>query len=122
MAQKEPLEPGYPRLAARMGCFPETAIFSRSGDLTARNLLYLQAELLHLRAYLVTIEMEAHSNDKEKAELRGRSWYDLRYEPGEHVGENGQWALILRIRETMEEYGMQPVLPETDVNISLTQL
>lgn len=113
MTQGPPPEPGYPRLAARMGLFPETAIFSRFGDLTARNLLYLQAELLHLRAYLETIEKEAYSEDKEKAELWARSWYDLRYNSGEKGGDNDRWALILRIRETMKEYGTRSVLSET---------
>lgn len=105
MAHKLPPEPGYPRLAGRMGLFPETAIFSRFGDLTARNLLYLQAELLHMRAFLEKIEREAHSDDQEKAELWGRSWYELRYEPGEKDSSNQRWALILRVRETMKQYG-----------------
>ncbi|KAE9988536.1 hypothetical protein EG327_003332 [Venturia inaequalis] len=104
MAHKLPPEPGYPRLAARMGLFPETAIFSRFGDLTARNLLYLQAELLHERAYLEKLERQAHSDDGEKADLWARSWYDLRHDPEEKGKDNSRWALILRVRGTMKEY------------------
>jgi hypothetical protein len=39
---------GYPKLARHMGASPEIAIFRRFGALNAQNLLYLQAELVHL--------------------------------------------------------------------------
>lgn len=58
MAQVTPAVDGYPSLAVRMGVFPETAIFKRFGDLSARNLLYLQAELFHLRAGFLELERE----------------------------------------------------------------
>ncbi|RDI80183.1 putative copper-transporting ATPase [Venturia inaequalis] len=104
MTQKPPPEQGYPRLASRMGLFPETAIFTRFSDLTARNLLYLQAELLHLRNYLEDMEMRARSEDKEKAKKMARSWWDLCNEAQEEGIENGQWNLILSIREKLKEY------------------
>jgi hypothetical protein len=105
MAHISPPEEGYPRLAARMGLFPETAIFTRFGDLTARNLLYLQAELLHMRAYLEDIERKAYSKDKEKAKRWAKSWWDLCNEPREKGTDDGQWTLILSIREKLKEYG-----------------
>lgn len=46
---KEPsIRNGYPELAKIMGPAPGMALFKRFSSLSARNLLYKQAELLHL--------------------------------------------------------------------------
>lgn len=43
-----PIRNGYPELAKIMGPVPGMALFKRFSSLSARNLLYKQAELLHL--------------------------------------------------------------------------
>ena len=49
---------GYPRLAALMGSYQETAIFRRFGKLNMLNLLSLQAELTDLEVQLENIVQE----------------------------------------------------------------
>ena len=39
---------GYSKLASLMGTYSDTLIFRHFGALSAQNLLYLQAELVHL--------------------------------------------------------------------------
>jgi hypothetical protein len=49
---------GYPKLAGYMGLAPEIAMFRRFGALNARNILYLQSELVVLEARLKFVEAE----------------------------------------------------------------
>jgi hypothetical protein len=102
---------GYPQLAHRMGLFPETAIFKRFGDLSARNLLYLQAELLHMHTALGELEEEERNavhkgTGKVKGMRYAADWYELYNSREEADNESEQWNLILQIRAKLKEYGL----------------
>jgi hypothetical protein len=101
---------GYPQLAHQMGLFPETAIFKRFGDLSARNLLYLQAELLHMHINLRELEEEERDavhkgNEKGKGLRYAADWYELYNSRKEADNESDQWDLIVEIRAKLKEYG-----------------
>lgn len=95
--------PGYPQLAERMGRTPETAILRRFAGLNARNLLYLQAELVQLEGDLA----EAEVADSRREEGLGRKfstdwfWLVQSVNGNEH---SRQWQLMLKVRERLKEY------------------
>jgi hypothetical protein len=91
-------------LAAHMGLMPEIAIFRRFGDLTARNLLYLQAELLDLGMRLREVEHRDHFDKDPQKEgyLYAADWYNLYKSKDRDDGR--QWELVIRVREKLEEY------------------
>jgi hypothetical protein len=93
---------GYPKLAKQMGQYPETAIFSRFGDLNAQNLLYLQAELVHLQARLRSYEASNSKSQNGNKALYARDWYWLENSAAEGDGE--QWQTMLEIRTKLKEY------------------
>ncbi|KAE9988541.1 hypothetical protein Vi05172_g9872 [Venturia inaequalis] len=106
MAQVPNVIGGYPRLATQMGLFPEVAIFKTFGDLTARNLLYLQAELLLLHG-------ELRKAEKIDTKIKGRHCatdYNRLHELGNTEKEDRhQWELVLQLRAKLKEYG-KPIL------------
>ena len=97
------LQNGYPKLAGRMGIQPEMTTFKRFGALNARNLLYMQSELMNLERTLKRVVMEdamARQGDKPNY---SRDFYWLHY--SELVGPDiRQLNLIKRIREVLKEY------------------
>jgi hypothetical protein len=79
---------GYPRMAARMGLIPETAMFRRFGALNCRNILYLQNELCQLECDLQKLE-----------------WADSASTTGmKRDGDAKQRDLVMRLRTTLREY------------------
>src|SRR5437762_11474742 len=68
----------YPRLSEFMGSWSDVAIFRRFANLNAENLLFLQAELLHLEHELQKVREEATRREDEKMQLAMRSWWDLK--------------------------------------------
>jgi len=95
---------GYPRLATRMGLYPEFAIFKRFGDLSTRNLLYLQAELTYLSADLLDLEKEDDEDKAIKGIRYAQDWYKLGNSHSEEDNQNGQWDLVLKMRAKVTEY------------------
>jgi hypothetical protein len=87
----------YTELAHLMGKHPDVAIFRRFSALNAKNLLYLQAELVELEAKLVAIA----KREKENTEQYEMSWYML-----SHSRDNQQWQTFLDIRKKLKEYSM----------------
>ncbi|OJD31910.1 uncharacterized protein BKCO1_4300026 [Diplodia corticola] len=57
-----PIRNGYPELAKIMGSVPGMALFKRFSSLSAHNLLYKQAELLHLGERLQQMDRLDRSN------------------------------------------------------------
>ncbi|KAF2439438.1 hypothetical protein P171DRAFT_369901 [Karstenula rhodostoma CBS 690.94] len=96
------LVPGFPMLAGEMEQSPETAIFRRFASLNARNLLYLQQELIDMENRLKQLEYRDSVSDKgwrkhyakNSASLRGSIAFD----------DPAQWTLMLQIREKLKEY------------------
>ena len=98
--------PGYRRLSAFMGTFPEAAIFPRFADLNARNILYLQTELLWLEDQLGKLDKaDAESGDIDRQEY-SRNWRLLTCAGTAEDGSSDQWRLFLRIRTVLDQYSM----------------
>ena len=104
MSNTTQLVEGYPKLAGQMGDFPETAILRRFSTLNSQNLLYLQAEIIHLESELREHEMSNSRAQDGKKHLYARDWYWLKKSVEE--GDGAQWRAVLRTREKLKEYSM----------------
>jgi hypothetical protein len=101
------LQLGYPKLAGRMAVLPEIAMFKRFGALNARNLLYMQSELMMLEARLKQVEAEDAMTMQNRKQDYSRDFYWLHY--SEIVGpDTKQLNLIRRIREILKDYSAFP--------------
>lgn len=87
---------GYAKVAKLMSMYPEFAVFRRFQALNIQNLLYLQAEIIHLEDGLKTIIAE----DAERPDRRFHSqdWWSLSQD-----GEE-QWESWLELRTKLEKY------------------
>ncbi|KAH5099394.1 hypothetical protein HBI21_054020 [Parastagonospora nodorum] len=97
---------GYPSLAAFIASDRDrtTLIYKRFDELAARNLLHLQSELADLHAQQRAFDEEDLTADLETKQC-ARNWES--FKKAAAMGDNRQkerWALMLRIRETMQEY------------------
>jgi hypothetical protein len=94
---------GYPQLASLMGTYPILSIYRRFSVLNARNLLYLQAELVDLEQQLKDYTLEdIQSGDRER-KLHARNWYFLSRVP-DGGASCAQWYTMLAIRGKLKEY------------------
>lgn len=117
------LVPGYPTLAGRMGVMPEIGMFRRFGALNARNLLYLQNDLVMLEQELKLVEAEDAKSDKGKKERYSRNAYwlsnsDERIKGQLRDGDTRQRDLVLQMRSLLNEYSMSPSSQNCEANIS----
>jgi hypothetical protein len=97
---------GYTALASWMGKFPEAAVFRRFSALNAKNLLYLQAELIQLE-----IEYETKCAASRQMPNPDGSVFDLQdcsleYLKSVHSADGGktQWEIFQEIREKLKDY------------------
>ncbi|MCJ1462994.1 hypothetical protein MMC07_001598 [Pseudocyphellaria aurata] len=90
----------YSRLANLIASHPEMALFRQFASLNVKNILYMQAELVHLEAELENIEREdKHSKNGDKFEV---SLFDLK---ASSCTENDiQWRKVLEIRSKLQQY------------------
>ena len=94
----------YTRLASLISTHNELAIVRHFGVLKAKNLLYLQAELVHLEAELAVIENEnKFSGDSERIAFQ-TSVFDLKESSTSNKAL--QWQKALEIRSKLKEYSM----------------
>jgi len=93
---------GYPELAKIMGPYSGMGIYRRFAELNARNLLYLQAELLNLEEELDTLTL-ADRYSPFKANRRYAKSVKKLIQSREADG-SGQWHKILEIRAKLKEY------------------
>ena len=94
---------GYSRLAALMRNRHDLAIFRQFSDLNAKNLLYMQGELVRLEVELKMIANEnKKSRDPEKIDFEKSITTMI----GPHRAEDGHkhWAKALEIREKLKDY------------------
>lgn len=92
---------GYPQVATFMGNYPELAMVRRFRGLNARNLLYLQAELIQIEKKLLKCEKE---DAKDKIDSRKKN-YSMNFAwLLQHKDNNKQYDLILQMREKLKEY------------------
>lgn len=93
---------GYPQLAVFQGKHPELRIYRRFSTLNARNLLYLQAELVDLEQKLDRYTTEDLSCDNPQRKKLSRNWYALSKRNNGLYSD--QWRTMLCLREKLKEY------------------
>ena len=94
---------GYNKLATLFDDFDDLAMFRSFNDLSAKSLLYMQAELLRLRQKLENqLEYDFHA-EKSDAEDVANYWRTLEESPEGYVGYR-QKQIILDIREKLKSY------------------
>lgn len=90
---------GYPGLAKQMGEYRGLNMFSRFAKLSARNLMYMQAEILHLERKLHVVTWADHRDGAKRIYERNATALMRSIE-----NEDSQWELFLEIREKLKEY------------------
>jgi hypothetical protein len=93
---------GYPQVANFMGEFPEMAMVRRFRGLNARNLLYLQAELVQIEKELLACERADAKGEDEAKKMYSKDFFWL--QQSENEPENKQWKLIEKMRAKLKEY------------------
>jgi len=104
---------GYAKLGLLMGEFPEHAIFRRFAALNAQNLLYFQAELVHLERKLRECANEDELSDKQRRKDYSKDWWSLSgsESQSDDIGEDSeQWKTCLEIRDKLQKYNEALVL------------
>lgn len=88
---------GYPKLAEAMECHSDIRIFRSFSALNIQNLLYLQAELLHLeKEWRETVSDDINSGDPARVALQ---FNVLKMQDGTGTeNEALQWAKFREIR------------------------
>ncbi|PVH73039.1 hypothetical protein DL98DRAFT_432025 [Cadophora sp. DSE1049] len=93
---------GYPKLACHMGRYLQSAIYRRFGSLNSQNILYMQAELIHLEKSLRHVEGGDATFTEGNRSKYSRDWYWLNTYAAEEGSE--QWETVLTIRQKLKEY------------------
>jgi len=94
---------GYDRLAALIGQHRGVAIFRRFSNLGAKDLLYRQAELVHLEAQLQKVVCEDRTSKDPDKEAYQYSVFDL-LDSASKPDKSHQWQKVLETRKKLEEY------------------
>jgi hypothetical protein len=91
---------GYPQIARLMGQHEELAILRKFNNMSLQNLLYMQAELMHLEEkYEIVSEKYAEIPSRP---FKSRDWWSLTQPDDE--GKTEQWDTVLEIRAALEKY------------------
>ncbi len=93
---------GYSKLAQMMGLDSELAIFRRFATLNLQNLLYLQAELVHLENELSRLVEVDRSSEHPRRRYYSQDWWSLSNSSDD--GDDKQWQKVLKIRTLLKEY------------------
>lgn len=92
---------GYQKLASMIGSHSDLAVFRKFGTLAAKNLLYMQAELVHLEAELGDI-VQQDLQDSERQDF-GTCWESLK-SVCNNDGADFQWKKVLEVRQKLKDY------------------
>lgn len=92
----------YTKLASLIGAHPELALFRQFAALNAKNILYMQADLVHLEAELEDIAREDRCSGHREKQSFEASVFDLKYSSG--TENDAQWQKVLEIRNKLKEY------------------
>ena len=107
-AVEDSFVPGYPSLAALIASDPDhsTAIYRRFDRLSARNLLYLQAELAILEKKQDDFDKQDFNSDDTNVKDKARNWESLiaRAESGTDNEAKERVELLKDIRKKLKEY------------------
>lgn len=100
MVRQKTVIHGYEEVAQFMSAHDEFAILRRFRALNMKNLLYLQAEILHLEEDLS--DLATRDAELPGRRYHGRDWWSLAN--GQDEGDREQWAKVLHLRETLATY------------------
>ncbi|KAL8878707.1 MAG: hypothetical protein Q9198_003543 [Flavoplaca austrocitrina] len=92
----------YHKLAGMMAHHEELAIFRRFDTLNLKNLLYMQAELIHLEAELRQMELDEKISADPNKPVHPMSVYDLREVTC--TGKTTQWAKYQEVQGKLQAY------------------
>ena len=98
---------GYPSLAAFIAsdCDKSTSIYRRFDRLSARNLLYLQSELMELEAQQDQLDAEdLHGSIENKKSARNWQYLRQRASTIDNVREKERLRVVKEVREKIKEY------------------
>jgi len=102
--RERPALQGYPKLARFIGERPGFAIFRRFSELNARNLLYLQAELLDVEEELYETEIDdQRDQDLRQLQFSMRGIHNGRAAPDGSKARS-RWKLYEEQRRLLKEY------------------
>jgi hypothetical protein len=108
--RERPALQGYPKLARFIGERPGFAIFRRFSELNARNLLYLQAELLDVEEELYETEIDdQRDQDLRQLQFSMRGIHNGRVAP-EGSKAHSRWKLYEEQRRLLKEYSEWHIL------------
>ncbi len=91
-----------------MGQYQDCAIIRRFSSLNSQNLLYLQAELVHLEKKLRALEARDYASQEGHRRNYSRDWYWLNRSVSEGDGE--QLQAVLDIRAILKEYSKSQMI------------
>ncbi|CAG8973847.1 hypothetical protein HYALB_00005592 [Hymenoscyphus albidus] len=91
---------GHAKVAGLISRYPELAIMRRFGDLNMENVLYLQAELVHLESEYRTLATDGQGHPDRL--VSAKDWASLAYSEDNH--DLAQWEKMLEIRQKLKEY------------------
>jgi hypothetical protein len=112
---------GYSGLAKFISSYSEYSIYRKFGALNAKNILYLQAEIMTLETELEEIaEEDWSSTDAERKQFH-QHWQTLS-RASQDSGKNLQWEKMLKIRELLEKYSKNAEMPLLETRVPLTSL
>jgi hypothetical protein len=100
-------EEGHAKVATMMIQYNEFAIFRKFSKLNYQNLLYLQAELMHLEANLKKLA-DRDGRDPNRT-CYSKDWWFLAQNEEEHDSRE-QWQKFLQIRNKLKEYSIPKLL------------
>lgn len=108
----------YAHLSTFMASYPEVFILRSFSELSVKNLIYLQAEIVHLESKLNKIAEQ----DQNLKTTFGRScatdWETLATRAG---SDSLQWQTFLQLREKLSEYRMsEPPLNACQLKLTLS--
>jgi hypothetical protein len=92
---------GYPRIAVYINSDNNSALFRRFGDVRARLLLYMQAEITDLEAQLAKLD----TDDDEKKDTKWRNAYSISVNDGKN--NEARKELLQKIAKRLDEYGTE---------------
>ncbi|RAH67573.1 uncharacterized protein BO66DRAFT_354745 [Aspergillus aculeatinus CBS 121060] len=97
--------PGYDKLATLMALDPGSSIFRRFAKLNAKNLLYLQAELVYLQTELDECVQRDHRSSSDEKRAYAFSVWRLQESLDQSEEEYpSQWRKVLEARALLREY------------------
>ncbi|EPE28076.1 hypothetical protein GLAREA_04867 [Glarea lozoyensis ATCC 20868] len=106
---------GYPKLACHMDAHPESSIYRRFGSLNHRNLLYLQAELVHLETQLLQLEHRDKHSQVGSSSIYSKDWYWLSCSAED--GNSEQLQTVRIIRKKLKQYNDAVIQQSTIQNL-----